>query len=132
MLMARRRSLPAEGRRTTGQFSTPRRRSGLTPKYAYAYYTRAVIYRLKGDNDRAILEATEVIRLNPKYAVAYDQRAVAYRLNGDYEQAILDATEAIHLHPKCPTHAVSNAPQPLLPEGRRRPGNSRSHGGHPN
>ena len=32
----------------------------------------------KGDNDRAIADYTEVIRLNPNYAMAFNNRGAAY------------------------------------------------------
>jgi tetratricopeptide (TPR) repeat protein len=49
--------------------------------------------------ERAIVDYTEVIRLNPGDASAYSGRGNAYRNKGDYDRAIADYTEAIRLNP---------------------------------
>ena len=55
---------------------------------------------MKDDNDRAIADATEAIRLDPENAGAYETRASAFWMKNDYDRAIADATEAIRLDPK--------------------------------
>jgi Tfp pilus assembly protein PilF len=54
----------------------------------------------KGDNDRAITDANEAIRLDPKIVGAYVNRAGAYLQKGDNDRAIANASEAIRLDPK--------------------------------
>ena len=66
---------------------------------AVAYYNRAIRYRARGDNDRAIADYTEAIRLNPNYVNAYHNRGVAYHVKGDSDRAIADFSEAIRLNP---------------------------------
>jgi len=66
---------------------------------AVAYYNRALKYRARGDNDRAIADYTEAIRLNPNYVNAYHNRGVAYHVKGDGDLAIADFSEAIRLNP---------------------------------
>jgi tetratricopeptide (TPR) repeat protein len=74
-----------------------REEMGLDPKYAFV---RGFAYLAKGDNDHAITEYREAIRLDPKDSVAYDDRGRAYRAKGDLDSAIADFTEAIRLAPK--------------------------------
>jgi len=66
---------------------------------AVAYYNRAIKYRARGDNDRAIADYTEAIRLNPNYVNAYHNRGVAYHVKGDSDLAIADFSEAIRINP---------------------------------
>ncbi len=54
----------------------------------------------KGDNDRAIPDYNEAIRLNPRVAVAYVARGIALQASGDNDRAIADFYEAIRLKPQ--------------------------------
>jgi tetratricopeptide (TPR) repeat protein len=56
-------------------------------------------YRAKGDNDRAIADYSEAIRLSPSYAVAYNNRGLVYHDMRHYERAIADYNDAIRLNP---------------------------------
>ena len=62
--------------------------------------TGAYAYSDKGENDRAIADHTEAIRLDPIYANAYDNRGLAYWSKDENDRAIADYTEAIRLDPK--------------------------------
>jgi lipoprotein NlpI len=75
-------------------------RGETTRHRAHAYYFRGVAYEAKGDNDRAIADFNEAIRLDPKYAYAYNDRGIAYQAKGDNDRAIADYNEAIRLDPK--------------------------------
>jgi lipoprotein NlpI len=67
---------------------------------AAAYNNRGIAYGAKGDQDRAIQDYNEAIRLNPNDAVAYNNRGNAYRRDkGDSDHAIQDYDEAIRLNP---------------------------------
>ncbi len=57
-------------------------------------------YNAKGDNDHAMADYTEAIRLDPKLANAYDNRGRAYRAKGENDRAVRDFKEAIRLDPK--------------------------------
>jgi tetratricopeptide (TPR) repeat protein len=59
-----------------------------------------VIYAAKGDNEKAISDLNETIRLNPKDATAYYNRSSVYAEKGDNDKAISDLNEAILLDPK--------------------------------
>src|SRR5260370_73981 len=61
---------------------------------------RGVAYGATGDNDHAIADYSDAIRLNPKVAGAYANRGRAYRAKGDNDHAIADYTKAIKLDPK--------------------------------
>jgi tetratricopeptide (TPR) repeat protein len=52
------------------------------------------------DDDRAIENFTQAIRLNPEFAYAYNNRGNVYSRKKAYDQAIADYTEAIRLNPK--------------------------------
>ena len=67
---------------------------------AIAYYSRGLAYYDKGDDDRAIAEYNEAIRLDPKFAQAYSSRGLAYDHKGDLGHADPDYNEAIRLDPK--------------------------------
>ena len=63
-----------------------------------AYVNRGYAYSTS-DNDRAIKDYDEAIRLDPKAERAYNARGVAYFKKGDYDRAIKDLDEAIRLYP---------------------------------
>jgi tetratricopeptide (TPR) repeat protein len=64
-----------------------------------AYDNRGAAWHAKGDNDRAIADYTEAIKLNPNDAVAYDNRGTAWRDKGDRKHALADYNLAIKLNP---------------------------------
>jgi tetratricopeptide (TPR) repeat protein len=64
-----------------------------------AYDNRGTAWHAKGDNDRAIADYSEAIKLNPKDAVAYDNRGTAWRDKGDRNRAIADYNVAVKLDP---------------------------------
>ena len=49
----------------------------LNQNDAHGYYGRGLAYSNKGDNDRAISDYNEAIRLSPKYALAFCNRGYA-------------------------------------------------------
>jgi tetratricopeptide (TPR) repeat protein len=63
-------------------------------------YYRGADYGLKGDQDRAIIDHDQAIKLEPDYAAAYSDRGVAYGLKRDYEHAIADFDEALKIDPE--------------------------------
>ena len=66
---------------------------------AAAYNSRGIAYYNKGDNDRAIADYNEALRLDPNYAAAYLGRGNAYYLKGDYARARADWEKALQLDP---------------------------------
>jgi tetratricopeptide (TPR) repeat protein len=69
------------------------------PQTARTYYDRGVMFLNRGDNDTAIAEYTEAIRIDPNYAVAYNDRGLAYNNKGDYDRGIADCTQALRIDP---------------------------------
>jgi tetratricopeptide (TPR) repeat protein len=65
-----------------------------------AFDNRGNAYHDKGDNDRAIADYDEAIRLDPKRAKAFKNRGCAYLEKGDNGRAIADYSEAILIDPK--------------------------------
>jgi tetratricopeptide (TPR) repeat protein len=65
-----------------------------------AYNHRGILWKRKGDYDRAIADFTAAIRINPKYSSAYTNRGVAYVEEHDYDRALADYNVAIRLDPK--------------------------------
>jgi tetratricopeptide (TPR) repeat protein len=71
-----------------------------TANLAITFNSRGNAWRAKGDNDRAITDFNEAIRLNPRDAVAFDNRGNAWSDKRDNDRAIADYSEAIRLNPQ--------------------------------
>jgi len=67
---------------------------------ADAYRIRGTIWSEKGDNDNAISDYNDAIRLDPKRATAYYKRGNGWVRKGEYDKAIADFDVAIRLDPK--------------------------------
>jgi tetratricopeptide (TPR) repeat protein len=65
---------------------------------ALPYNMRGVIWRAKGELDRAFADIDEAIRLDPNGPRAYYNRGLAWRAKGDLDRAIADYTDAIRLN----------------------------------
>jgi tetratricopeptide (TPR) repeat protein len=64
------------------------------------YTNRGVEYGGKGENDHAIADYDQAIKLDPKNALAFNNRGNVYGANGDSDRAIADYDQAIKLNPK--------------------------------
>ena len=58
---------------------------------------RGLAYQNKGDNDKAVVEFTEAIRLAPDSAEAFQKRGLAYEKKGEKAKAEADFAEAKRL-----------------------------------
>jgi lipoprotein NlpI len=65
-----------------------------------AFNDRGVAYLDKGDDDRAIGDYSEAIRIDPEDANAFTHRGAAYRARGDLDLASADYNAAIRIDPK--------------------------------
>jgi Tfp pilus assembly protein PilF len=84
------------------------REGGETPQnLAVAYVRRAIAYHAAGDDQRAIDDDNQAIRLTPGSAIAFGNRGATYEDMGDTSQAIRDYDSAIALKPDF-TRALSN------------------------
>ncbi len=71
-----------------------------TQNLAITFSNRGNAWRSKGENDRAMADYNEAIRLNPQNSIAYTNRGIAWRGNSASDRAIADYTEAVRLDPK--------------------------------
>ena len=67
---------------------------------AIAYTNRGSAYDDKRDEDRAIADHDQAIRIDPKLDLAYNNRANAHSRKGEEDRAIADYDAAIRLNPK--------------------------------
>ena len=63
-------------------------------------YNRGVRHIDQGQDDLAIADFSEAIRLNPNFVSAFVRRGLAYTLIGEYDHAIADYGAAITLDPQ--------------------------------
>lgn len=68
--------------------------------WVWAWGSRGLAWKEKGELDNAIKDFTEVIRLSPKYPIAFTSRAAVWQSKGDFDRAIADYDEAIRLDPR--------------------------------
>lgn len=66
---------------------------------AYYYYNRGIAFVQTGDDNKAISDFTQAIRLKPDDAETWYNRGLARGRNEDYTRAIADFTRAIQLKP---------------------------------
>jgi tetratricopeptide (TPR) repeat protein len=64
-----------------------------------AYYNRALAYENKDDDERAIADYSEAIKLNPKDAEAHFYRGLARARKGDKPGSDADIAEAQRINP---------------------------------
>ena len=67
---------------------------------AVTFYNRGNTWGRKGDNESALADYNETIRLIPQYALAYHNRGNTWGRKGDNDRALADYDEAIRLNPK--------------------------------
>jgi tetratricopeptide (TPR) repeat protein len=67
---------------------------------AIAINWRGVVRREQGNNDAAIADYEEAMRIDPAYAPPYNNRGNILRARGNLDRALADYTKAISLNPK--------------------------------
>jgi Tfp pilus assembly protein PilF len=67
---------------------------------AVAYNNRGLSYQAKGDNDRALIDYNEAIRIDPKFPAAYFNRGAVYQAKGNNDLASHDYSEGNRVEPK--------------------------------
>ena len=65
-----------------------------------AYNSRGILWKRKGDYDRAIADYTAAIELNRNYLFAYYNRGNSYLEKQNFDRAIADFAAAIRINPK--------------------------------
>jgi len=71
----------------------------VTPQTAGAFFDRGIMFMRQGDNNRAVLDFTDAIRLDPNMGVAFHQRGIAHGFIQENDKAIADFNETIRLWP---------------------------------
>ena len=72
----------------------------LAANRAVAYNNRGLSYQAKGDNDRALIDYNEAIRIDPKFPAAYFNRGAVYHAKGNNDLASHDYSEGNRVEPK--------------------------------
>jgi len=67
---------------------------------ATTHYNRALEWRARREDDKALADYGEAIRINPKYALAHNNRGVVLFDKGELEGALASFDRAIRLDPK--------------------------------
>jgi len=57
---------------------------------AWAFQNRGIVYKNKGQYDRAIEDYNQAIRLNPNYAIAFYNRGVSWERKNALQRALAD------------------------------------------
>jgi tetratricopeptide (TPR) repeat protein len=70
------------------------------PPDASSYCRRGDLHAARGENNQAIIDFDEAIRLDPEYVAAYASRASAREQLGQHLQVIADYEKAIELDPE--------------------------------
>ena len=65
----------------------------------YIYNNRAWVHYARGNNDAAIADFSEAIKIDDEFDIAYYGRATVWQKKMDYERALIDAKEAVRLRP---------------------------------
>jgi tetratricopeptide (TPR) repeat protein len=66
---------------------------------AWAHFERGSIHLKRHEDEQALNDFNDAIRLSPRYVAAYLGRGASYQRKGDYTRAIDDFGQAIKLHP---------------------------------
>ena len=69
------------------------------PPSAVVYLSRGNIWYDKQENDKAIADFAEAIRIEPQFAAAYNRRAGAWHRKKDFHKAFADYNAAIRFDP---------------------------------
>jgi tetratricopeptide (TPR) repeat protein len=83
------------------------RRDQPPDERARAYKNRGSAYAEIGNQDQAIADFTDAIRLDAAYAIAFGGRGQAKLAKGDFDGAIADYTQAIRFKAKYPADFLS-------------------------
>ena len=69
--------------------------ANLNAEDAVSHFKHGRAWILKGENDKAITDLNEAIRLKPEYSDAYLLRGTVWERKGEYEKAIADCNHAL-------------------------------------
>jgi tetratricopeptide (TPR) repeat protein len=89
-------TFPAAAKKTRQKQPKVKESEQYSPQDAQAFLNSGMAHFMK-DNDRALADYTQAIRLNPNLADAYGGRAIVYQMKGNHDQCIADCTQSIRL-----------------------------------
>ncbi|MGB8847110.1 MAG: tetratricopeptide repeat protein, partial [Terracidiphilus sp.] len=75
-----------------------------TTDQASAYFDRGIAYRQKKEDDQAMQDLNQALKLKPDFAGALNTRGNVYSDEGEYDRAISDYNDALRIDPN---HALA-------------------------
>jgi tetratricopeptide (TPR) repeat protein len=69
------------------------------PTMASAYFNRGLEERRLGDNESALRDYAQALRLQPSYVAVYNARCFLFAIANRLQEALKDCNEALHLDP---------------------------------
>jgi len=68
-----------------------------SPNKARPFANRGTVYDEMGQQDKAIADYTQALKIDSNYALAYSNRGLIYGSRGDYDPAIIDFSRALKI-----------------------------------
>lgn len=77
------------------------------PEYSESWNLRATAYFLRGDNQAALADVEQTLRLEPRHFGALAGRALIFHNQGQHEKALAAIRAALEIHPFLPERILS-------------------------
>lgn len=74
----------------------------MDPEFTEAYFSRGLVFTLKGQDPAAVADFTRALQLAPERADIYYNRGVALTRLGQHDRALADFSKALEISPRSP------------------------------